>query len=341
MLHGLSGLRGWLILAVLVPVAFGVTYMVQPAVRRASFWGDAWRDQPLAERVHVLPEAAVPSLRRAMSDGRTASDIAPATNAKYVVEDLQTAIGSLPESVRRLVSRYLIGVYLVEGLGGGKTAHNLGMAIKVSGFWHQHVGTVILIDRDETDMRANQAMADLEYVPSQNYRGVSVEARLARRGADTRSTTLRYVLLHELGHLIDYERDITPRNFSYGASRDGCGFTCLSWISPKHHRYSQQIDTAMRNIHRGQLDAYVGALPQTFKYLAQSNFPSLYAATQPQEDFAESFAQYVHTEMLGQPWEMILRVNGTIKGRLGSCFLDRRCPRKKAYFDALLGGHAG
>ncbi len=97
----------------------------------------------------------------------------------------------------------------------------------------------------------------------------------------------------------------------------------------------------MRSIHQGQLDAYVRALPETFKDLAQSNFPSLYAATQPQEDFAESFAQYVHTVMLGQPWELTLRVNGTIKAQLGACFLDRRCPGKKAYFDALLGGHAG
>ena len=69
------------------------------------------------------------------------------------------------------------------------------MAIEVYGFFDQHVGTVILIDRDGTDMRANQAMAGLEYVPSGNYRGVTVEPRLARRDADTRSTTLRYVLL--------------------------------------------------------------------------------------------------------------------------------------------------
>lgn len=334
------GIRGWLILAALAPVAFLVTYMIQPEVRRAAFWGDAWRDQPLAARVHLLPEAAVPSLRGILTRRDGKSRIAPASNAEYVVEDLQTAIGSLPESVRRLVTDHLIGIYLVEGLGGGENAHNLGMAIEVYGFFHQHVGTVILIDRDETDMRANQAMAGLEYVPSGNYRGVTVEARLARRDADTRSTTLRYVLLHELGHLIDYDEGITPRSFSYGASRDGCGFTCLSWLTPVRHRYSQRLNTAMRSIHDGKVDAYVGMLPKTFESLAQSNFPSLYAATDPAEDFAESFAQYVHTEMLGQPWKMILRVNGTIKAELNACYLDRRCPRKKAYFDALLGNHA-
>jgi hypothetical protein len=332
MLDGFKGVRGWLTLAALVPVVFVLTYLTQPEVRRAAFWGDAWRDQPLDERVHLLPAAAVPSLRAMMSG------IAPATNAEYVVQDLQAAIDSLPESVRRLITDHLIGVYLVEGLGGSKNAHNLGMALEVSGLWRQHVGTVILIDRDETDMRANQAMSGLEYVPSGDYRGVTVQARLARRDADTRSTTLRYVLLHELGHLIDYEQGITPARFSYGASREGCGFTCLSWLKPDRHRYSRRIDTAMRSIHNGQLDAYVSALPETFKDLAQSNFPSLYAATQPQEDFAESFAQYVHTVLLGQPWDLTLRVNGTIKAQLGACFLDRRCPGKKAYFDALLAG---
>ena len=40
--------------------------------------------------------------------------------------------------------------------------------------------------------------------------------------------------------------------------------------------------------------------------------------------------------MLGHPWELTLRVDGTIADTLGACFLDRRCLDKKAYFDRLL-----
>lgn len=336
MLHGYNGWRGWVVLAALVPLAFFVTYATEPAALRAGYWGDGWRGRPLAERIHILPEDAAASLRSELSDGTFESKVAPAGNAEYMLRDLRAAVARFPDIVHRMVSDRLIGVFLVEGLGDGEKTHNLGMALEVAGMWRQHVGTIILIDRDETDMRANRAMSGMEYMPSRDYDGVSVESRLARRGEDDRITTLSYVLLHELGHLIDYERGITPERFSYGAVREGCGFTCISWVRPERHRHSRRIDTAMRSIDAGQYEDYVKALPDTFRDLADSDFPSLYATTMPEEDFAESFAQYVHTVMMSRPWELILRVDGTIKGRLRSCFLDGRCPLKKAYFDALL-----
>jgi hypothetical protein len=337
MLHGYNGWRGWLVLAGLVPLLFLATYEMQPEVRRASFWGDGWRDRPLAERIDILPAEAVASLRHELSDGAFESVVAPAGDAEYMLQDLRAAVARFPDIIHRMVSDRLIGVFLVEGLGNENT-HNLGMALEVAGLWRQHVGTVILIDRNETDMRANRAMAGMEYVPSQG--SVNVEARLARRGEDDRVTTLSYVLLHELGHLIDYERGITPDRFNYGEERDGCGFTCISWVRRGEHRHSRRIDAAMQSIEAGQYDAYLQALPETFRALADSGFPSLYAATLPEEDFAESFAQYVHSVMMGRPWELILRVDGTIKGRLQSCFVDRRCPLKRAYFDALLAEDA-
>lgn len=328
--------RGWLVLAALVPLVLFVTYMAEPAVRRASFWGDDWRDLPLAERVRPLPEDAVASLRRDL--GGT-GPIAPARGAEYMQEDLRAVMAELPQAVEDLVADRLIGVFLVEGLSGaGGDTQNLGLALDVIGLWRQHAGTVILIDRDETDMRANRAMAGMEYVPSGDYRGIRVEARMARRDENDRRTTLRYVLLHELGHVIDYDRGITPARFRYGDDRTGCGFTCLSWIAPDRHRFSTRIDSAMRKVRGGDYDAYVRALPQTFADLAGTNFPSFYAATLPEEDFAESFAQYVHAVLMGRPWELTLRVDGTIKGRLRACFHDRRCPDKKSYFDRLLSG---
>jgi len=333
--------RGWLVLAALVPLAFLATYMTNPAVRRASYWGDDWRDLPLAERARPLPADALPSLREQLSDGRGASKVAPAGGAEYMQEDLRAVLADLPPPVQRLIADRLIGVFLVENLGGNSEENqNVGLALEVAGLWRQHFGTVILIDRDETDMKANQAMAGMEYVPDGEYRGVSVETRMARRDANDRRTTLRYVLLHELGHLIDYDRGITPWHFRYGDDTSDCGFTCLSWITPDRHRFSARIDAAIKRMHEGDYDAYLKELPQTFADLSKTNFPSFYAATLPEEDFAESFAQYVHSVMLGQPWRLTLRVGGTITSQLGSCFVDRRCPGKKAYFDHLLSGDA-
>jgi hypothetical protein len=329
--------RGWLVLLALAPLIFVVTYYSEPAVRRASFWGDAWKDLPLAQRVGLLPAEAVASLREDLEFYGGVSKVAPAHAAAYVVDDLRQAMAGLPESVKRLVRDRLIGVFLVDNLSTeGTGEHNLGLALEVMGLWRQHVGTIVLIDRDGTDMSANRAMATMEYVPTGEYRGISVQSRLARRNNDDRRMTMQYVLLHELGHVIDYDRGITPDSFNYGERTRDCGFTCLSWVRPDRHRFSPRIGEAMRRAETASLDAYVKALPETFRLLSASNFPSLYATSMPAEDFAESFAQYVHSVVLGHPWELTLRDQGTIRERLGSCFLERRCPGKRSYFDRLL-----
>lgn len=337
MLLGARDFRGWLGLLVLVPVFLVATYYSDPAVRRASFWGDDWKDLPLEQRVGLLPQEAVGSLREVLETYGGVSKVAPARAADYVVDDMRAAMAGLPESVKRLVRDRLIGVFLVDNLSTeGTGENNLGLALEIAGLWRQHVGTIVLIDRDGTDMNANRAMATMEYVPTGEYRGISVQSRLARRNNDDRRMTIQYVLLHELGHVIDYDRGITPGSFSYGEPTWDCGFTCLSWIQPDRHRFSPRIGAAMRGAETASLDAYVKALPDTFRLLSASNFPSIYATTMPEEDFAESFAQYVHSVVLGHPWELTLRDQGTIKERLGSCFLERRCPGKKSYFDRLL-----
>ncbi len=330
-----KGWTGWVVMAGLALAALSMTYLTAPEVRRASFWGDGWQEKPLGDRVSVLPADALPSLRDGLSDHHFISQVVPARNAKYVIQDVQRAIDDMPQEVRDLVRDRLVGIYLVEGLAQSENSDSLGMAFEVQGFWRQHVGTVILIDRNDTDKRANEAMAGMEYVPSRDYRGMAVAPRLARRGENDRVTTLRYVLLHEFGHLVDFERDIVSGWFSHDDAHPDCAFACLSWINPDRHRYSRYLNSAMSQVQSGNHDDYVRSLPDTFQRLEKSNFPSLYATTMPAEDFAESFAMYVHTVLMQRPWELTLRKNGTIVGTLGSCFTDGRCRDKRDYFDRL------
>jgi hypothetical protein len=326
---------GWGVVVALFIGVFFVTYITDPVARRASYWGDDWRDKPVVERVGVLPADAAASLRGALSRGNFASELAPAQDAEYMVEDLQEALVSLPEAVRLLVERRLIGVFLVEGLGNSESAEALGMAYRVGNFWRGYHGTVILVDRDDTDRRANEAMAGMEYVPSGEFLGFAVEPKLVEASENDRVSTLRYVLSHELGHLVDMDREIVPTNFSYGGPADDCGFACLSWHRPRRHRFSQKLVAAMESVNAGRYEEYVRKLPDTFDQLQKTNFPSLYATTKPGEDFAESFAMYVHTVLMEQPWDLTLRENGTIVAELGSCFVDDRCPRKRSYMNAL------
>ena len=109
------------------------------------------------------------------------------------------------------------------------------------------------------------------------------------------------MLLHELGHVIDTDRNIVPDNFSHGDITPGCGYACLSWQKPERHRYRGQLSRAMAYLDRGAYGQYIKDIPKTLDALRESNFPSLYATLLPEEDFADSFAMYVHTVMLATP----------------------------------------
>lgn len=329
-------LNRWMIMGVLLFVALAVGYSMAGEYRRASLWGNDWVGTPLNDRVQLLPQDIADSLRGGAFGADFAKKIAPAGDAEYMLKDLRAAMDSIPERVKKLVERRLIGVYLVQGMKLNDGSHTAGLAIETINFFRQYSGTVILIDRDSTDQRADEALAGLSFVPLSKYGYFSLEPTLAESGSNDRVMTLRTVLLHELGHLIDTDRDIVPRSFGYGEITPGCGFACLSWRQPRLHRYRGQLSNAMANLDRGQYREYVMGLPKTFEALKASNFPSLYATTMPEEDFADSFAMYVHTVMLDQPWELTFRVDGAIETEIGSCFTDGRCPRKRAYFDALL-----
>jgi hypothetical protein len=70
--------------------------------------------------------------------------------------------------------------------------------------------------------------------------------------------------------------------------------------------------------------------------LAKTNFPSLYAATRPGDDFAESFASYVHTVVLKRPWDITIAHDGEVVTHVGACWDEPRCADKRRTMEAIL-----
>jgi hypothetical protein len=73
-----------------------------------------------------------------------------------------------------------------------------------------------------------------------------------------------------------------------------------------------------------------------YRNLARTNFPTMYAATNPGDDFAESFANYVHTRLLGRPFEVSVLEDGRERFRYSACWEEPRCARKRAMIEWLL-----
>ena len=110
-------------------------------------------------------------------------------------------------------------------------------------------------------------------------------------------------------------------------------FAGLSWLpKPDRSGYLSRFDGEFKL--RKNVVYYFGAqmhaerMAQVYAALAKTNFPSLYAATTPGDDFAESFASYVHTVLANRPWEILLSKEGTETARIGACWNEPRCLRK-------------
>jgi len=72
-----------------------------------------------------------------------------------------------------------------------------------------------------------------------------------------------------------------------------------------------------------------------YSKLKLSNLVTLYSVTSPGDDFAESFASYVHSEILKKPWKIVIqKKNQTIEFQL--CFHEKRCQEKTDFLKKLL-----
>ena len=73
-----------------------------------------------------------------------------------------------------------------------------------------------------------------------------------------------------------------------------------------------------------------------YRDLAATDFPSLYATTNLFDDFAEAFAIYVHTRLLGKPYRVDIFRQGKRSFTFRSCISTGGCRAKVRALETLL-----
>ncbi len=244
-------------------------------------------------------------------------------------------------AVQRLVEQKLIGLYLVEDLGGSGYTD---VALDANG---QPVAGFVVLDAGVLARRSANAWASWkEGTPFKPQPGYQLRAQIEAGRDDNRKNAIQYILLHELGHVLAISADfhppwsVPPRELPVSARYP---FYDLSWqVERDANRHLSLFDARFQQ--RQRVAYYFGArldaadmLP-TYSRLAETNFVSLYAATNPYDDFAESFASYVHTVLMRKPWQITLLQGGKPVYQLGSCWEQARCAAKRAVLERVLGG---
>ncbi len=308
-----------------------------PAVQRLSFYPNAL-GKPVEDKVTV--------------GGREVLDRALKTNLEYgqdirpvnaspdhpLLPKVRALLHSLPPVIHQLASQYVAAVYLLEEDWGTGTTEGVQDA---AGRWQY---TYITLNLTALTRKANAWATWKENSAFRQQPGYRIAMTIQPSDGDTLENALLFILVHELGHAIGlglgvhgfWDEEPTPvatRNSAFIAQSwqpDG-----KDWFVSKYaERFPKLVQARFYRFEQAPL-ALADAEP-VYRALTQTDLPSLYGVTNVYDDFAETFAIYVHTRLLGKPYKVELYENDQLRYTYTSCVVANTCPEKVRVLETAL-----
>jgi hypothetical protein len=308
-------------------------------IRRAAAWADTLK-KPVDSRMGPASAALVEYLNLDNTAQGFPEKPRTAVLSEDFLADIRAAIRELPPSVKRLLTDEFAGIYFVEDLGGtGYTEYIRDSA-------ERPVGAFIVLDASVLGRRrANSWATWKENTPFIADATHALNARIEDDADDNRRNAMQYILLHELGHVASVNAKAHPawdRSPDETIRAQDFPYFALSWRPERGTgRYASTFDSAFEL--RSRIVYYLkpglpaADMQSVYTQLGATNFPTLYAATNPADDFAEAFANYVHVVLLKKPFEIRITENGREALRYMACWEEARCKGKREFLERELG----
>ena len=308
------------------------------AVHRLETW-KAELARPVAERIGPASPQLVEYLNLDnIFHGYSEKPRAAKLDAAFLA-DVKGAIADLPPGIWRLFTERFIGLYFVEDLGG------TGFTDFVVDKDKRQVAGYIVLDAAILGRQTANAWATWkENTPFKLQTVFKLDARIEEPAGDNRRNAIQYILLHELGHVLSIGGnihppwDLAPKDVPATVKYP---YFDLSWkIDRPADKYVSLFDAAFPQ--RTDVVYYFGAklaateMAGVYDRLEKTNFPSLYAATRPGDDFAESFASYVHVVLMKRPWLITISRGSDVVKTFKACWDEARCAGKRGILEQLL-----
>ncbi|WP_317201748.1 hypothetical protein [Janthinobacterium sp.] len=299
---------------------------------------DAAMEQPLLGRHGSAPADLLRHVGAVNAASGMGAARAAVVGADFLA-DVLGAIAELPEALTARLHASFLGVYFTHALGSSAITD---IVVTPEG---EFLGVVIALDVDAFLLRrANEWFSWRENTPFRAAPGYALEARIAEDARDDRCAAIQFLLLHEFGHVLAAGRRFLP-DWWIGAehflAREDYVFLPLSWDLTEDGRIVAlaENDFALRAriVYYAAPQIEGAAMAEVYRALRQTSFPTLYASTTVYEDFAESFACYVHTVLLGKPFAVRIRHHGELVLDWELDWRGARLAGKYALFERFLG----
>ena len=323
--------------AMLLLAAAGCQTPAHPAQRLSRYPG--FQAASLVSRVKPADAAIIDRAHR--TNLAYGMDIRPKTVAPNhpILAVMREVLAGLPPQVRRLTGRHLAALYLLRDDFG--TAGIEGIEDERGQWRHGY----IVLNASALEQTANAWATWKENSAFRPAKGYRLSVQIERAGEDGQTGAVRFIVLHELGHLLGlalkvhsyWENPKPPPPERYPFSR-------LSWRKASDGKTVSRWRKRFPRLHQARFYRFAKApfslteMETVYGMLSRTNFPSLYGATNLYDDFAEAFAIYVHTRLLGKPYRVTLTRDGKVVGSFRSCLQTGKCPEKAAFLRSLLEG---
>jgi len=303
-----------------------------------AYWGQDWQAKPLHERVAAAPAGLIEKI---MIENRlygfperpVAADPTPEFSSALI------HIGKiLPVPVLRLARERIIGLFMVADLGGS------GYTEAIRDEAGKEKFAVILLDQKLLLGKTANAWAtwrERSFFKTSPGKNMDLSLRIEEGPNDSVENAIAQILLHEIGHALGMASNVHPSWNGDGAVPPGYPFPALSWRT-KGDKVESLWEEAFPERKSLKIYAFDNA-PLTagqtwgaYGNLSRTGFATLYAAVSPWEDFAESFANYIHVVREKRPYELTIREAGKPDAVVLPCWNERRCAAKRAFLEHWL-----
>lgn len=307
-------------------------------VIQLKHWGDNWRQRQWIERLQPAPRELLQYvLLQNKLDGfaEVPQTVEPSPEIAAVLQEIKS---SLSPALNKLLDERLIGIFCLTDLGSS------GFAEEIIDRQSGKAYAVIVLDQDVLLSRKANDWAtwkENSIFQAQKKSGYHLQMVIEAPQKNTVQNAVRYLLLHELGHVLGAVSNVhpswTPSDRPLSVNYP---FVRLSWKLDDEEKPISLFDDKFHERKKIQFYAFAKAqltndqMPDTYRQLQQlTNFVSMQAATSLWEDFAESFATYVHIVTDKRPWQVRIDDEQGSTFVYPSCWQDNRCKTKKEFLE--------
>ncbi|TGM01247.1 hypothetical protein [Leptospira jelokensis] len=240
-----------------------------------------------------------------------------------------------PKEVNALADELVYGIYFITNLGStGLT----GIIRDKEGI---PIGGIIFLDSGLLSEGGNDWATKKENSAFQKSDTRSIEVHLDN--SNSLQTALSFILLHELGHILAIVKHYVPDYAE--TTRDFRGYPYFQgvWWSETFSPYENSFFPERPKIKFYQKNPTIPIFPDgkfLYKKLTNTQFLSLYAATNADDTFAEAFAQYIHVTVLQNEYKVYLRTNSEREMLLSEPIHKEGGRKFRELFQTILYSHS-